>query len=111
MGIKNLNGTTPSRANIPLVTSGVVFAEIRIENTVTEVKVGSESLERRHTIEMRNFSSDYIWWDFTDQVSIGGSKLLRSGSGVVISLNPEETIRIYAITDQGDIPLEVLEVR
>ena len=60
---------------------------------------------------MKNLSSDYIWWDFDDQVSVGSSKLIRSGEGVVLSLNPGEIVNLYAITDQGDIPLEVMEVK
>lgn len=88
--------------------------EIFISDTPTKVKIGTDQLERRHQISVRNLSSYYIWWSFNEADCIyGGSnaQLIRSGEGFNMRLDKDHPIDIWCIAKVSRAPLEVLEVK
>lgn len=101
--------TDTQRINIQ---NNIRIGEITINTTATEIKVGTEELEQRHTVRIINLSSDYIYWSNSPDLTASESNavLLFSGASMIIELNPKQVIKLYAITRARSAPLSVIEV-
>ena len=101
--------TDTQRINIQ---NNMLISEITINTTPTEIKIGDEALEQRHTVRLFNLSSDYVYWSNDPELTASEStaSLLHSGASIIIELNPKQIIKLYAITRARSINLSVTEV-
>jgi hypothetical protein len=92
----------------PTTKVGIVSMSTSV---VTEIKVGTTTLDGRHTLLVTNDSSKLIYIGHSATLSSTNALLLNSGTAARIKLDPNLDQKYYGITFFGLADIRVMEMR
>lgn len=93
------------------ISSGSTIGKLSVSTSPVGIKVGSESLENRHTVQVINDSSFLIFVGFDSNMTIDEAVLVQSGLNLELRVDPSEEIKFYAMTEQATAEITVVEIK